>query len=342
MCVFKQTPDSKSSTLYPEDIIGYTVDNRDFYESHSYRKKRGKEARGFFRILIQGRIDLLKFDGDRYFVKTELNELYEVTKKTSNVDGKVKTDYYGLGILKTLLNDCPEITEKLLNEEFKGKPDFLFLIRKYYSCTGAPFVESTNIPIASERTAGIRCGLVNQSVSLGEYLYEARFNTMNIISIGAVVSIFYPKINQNVRVVVEPNFSMSEHYAHFIKNQVNHNDVFASFSYLRIPVILRHSYSNFLFDIGLQTQSLLAQKIRWREESSAAGIVTVNENKVTPLSRSACGAVGGVGYRINVSRLSLISSVRYSYTKNFTASLLPVFQTIDLNLTVLFNKQSRK
>jgi hypothetical protein len=338
ICVFKSEVGSKAVALGPEQVLGYSIDDKVFYEKHSFTGKRGGNAYGFFRVLIRGRLSLLRIN-NRYFAKDSLNKLFEISKRQKNIDGKIGEDYSGMGILTVLMRDCSHMTSSYLGRAYHTSPDYVNIFKEYYSCTKAPVYVAPAISMHPEFDFGVQASTAISRLTLHSRLANATFNDAVNVGIGAFSSVFIPRVmTENIRLLGELNFGFLSHYAYFV-NEGTYNDVFLDYNYLETPLLLRYRGKRIFLDAGYHFTFFLNQHVRWRiETTSLSHVVQTTDEYVPPLSPLAAGYVVGIGIRYQVAGYPVRTSVRLSDTHVRRHEYSPEEQSLQLIVSVQLTK----
>lgn len=335
LCLFKTDLNLKEVKLYPKDIAGFAVQSVDFFESHSFKTRKGENLIGFFRVIINGKLSLLRYES-RYLAKKETGEVFEITKRKITEDGHSKTDYHGLGMLKVLMKDCAEISSSYLEEQYKSSPDFESIFKNYNRCIGSKITESKKIKINPHLDAGIQIAPALSSLSLSSSLENAKLKNNFSFSGGVFASLFIPKINENIRFVIEAIYGKYNSYTYFTSDLTS-NDLFIDYSFLRIPAMIRYRHKSLFFDIGVQNQFILTQDLKWRIENIDQTTVTTKNGTITPLTSSS-GFLAGVGLQSNLSGHLLRSSARFSQSQSSNHPNKPIYQSLELIISIQLTK----
>ena len=331
LCYFKGELNNNAKRFNPEDIIGFAVEDKDFYERHSFKSRKGEELYGFFKVLLRGKISLLRYQS-RYFAKDPNGKIFEVTKGREISEGKVRDDYYGLGILKALMKDCDDVPG-VLEMEYKLTPNFLYIFKKYNECVGVTTYVTQKITINPHVDLGIQVSPTIANLSLNSPFEAANFQNKLSSGVGGFASVFIPKGDENLRVVLETTYSMYKYYSYFSSSNTN-NDLFVDFSCLKFPVLLRYKIGKLFIDLGVQNQFILNQELRWRVETIQQNVILTGDGQVAPFKKWSNGFLAGVGFKYKVSNFRILTSVRYSNNQTLNLPYKPVFQTIELNFQI--------
>lgn len=333
ICVFKEDFNDKlRKKLYPQDIVGFSVDNKDFYEKHSFKSKKGEELYGFFKVIVRGNLSLLRYQS-RYFAKNLNGEVFEISKRSEILNGKVKEDYYGLGMLKVLMKDCDQISEEFLRKEYKSNPDFTRIFLRYNSCIGSIAYKSEKIVIKPHLDLGFQISPTLSKLNLSSPLESASFDSKLSFGLGGFASIFLPKVDENMRIQFEINYSKYSQYGYFVTDNTN-NDLFVDYSYLEVPLFIRYNINRLFIDIGIQNQFILTQDMRWRVETVQQNNVYTSEGKIAPFNSFLNGYLVGFGVRYKLSNYTIRSSIRFSQTKASNDRNNPTFQPGELVFSI--------
>lgn len=327
-CVFRKESNSKAIWLYPNDILGFVVNDQDFYEQQSFRSTKGEELIGFFKVIVRGKLSLLRYQS-RDFAKNDQGEIFEISKRSDVSNGKVRQDYSGIGLLKVLMEDCSETSGSFIENEYKVTSSFVGIFKKYNSCVGSSVSESEKIRIKPHVNLGVQLSPTATSLNLSATLEKAKFETELSFSVGGSASIFIPKMNEKIRLLLEATYGKYSQYSYFSSANKN-NDVFIDYSYLRVPVLIRYNFNRLFFDLGIQNQFILNQDLSWRVESIFQDTVYTSKEEITPFSNWTGGFVAGLGIKQKISDYTLMSSFRFSRTQDSSHPNNPVFQTAEI------------
>lgn len=337
LCIFKGDLESKSMKFLPQNILGFTVDDKDFYELHSFKNRRGEELLGFFKVVLRGRLTLLRYHS-KYFVKNLGGEIFEISKQNVISDGKIRTDYFGLGMLKVLMKDCGEITGRYLEMEYRSSPNFVDIFRKYNLCMGSPIYESEEIVIKTHIDYGLQIAPTIATLQFNPSLEQVKFKEDYSFGFGCFASIFLPKVNENFRLVVEPSYNSLNFYRFFNSGNTN-NDLFVDFSSIKLPLIMRYNFKRFFFDMGIQNLVVFDQDLRWRVETIQQGTVNTTERQITPFNVWNSGYSAGVGLKFNLVNYPIRSSLRFSHVQSKDHPNGLVFQNFEFILNIQLSKE---
>ena len=328
LCIYRESLNSKSVNLYPKDIIGFTVDNKDFYETHSFKSKKGEELYGFFKVLVRGKLSLLRYVS-RYFVKEANNKVSEISK-TSEIteERKLKEDYAGLGLLIFLMNDCEETSRTYLEKKYTSNIDYIEIFKKYNQCVGGQFQTTQKIVIHPHFDFGLQASPTFNGFKFNTSAENVTFDNQLSASGGGFVSIFLPKVNERVRLVAEVTYNRYNGYAYFSFDNSN-NDLFIDYSSLKFPLLVRLGQTKFFFDIGIQNQFILDQHLKWRIETLGQNTVNTTEGDVPPLNKWSYGYLVGMGLNYKLANHAVRSSLRFSHIRESDHPNNPVYQTIE-------------
>jgi hypothetical protein len=331
LCVYKADLNADPVNLHPTDIRGFAIQDKLFYERHSFKSRKGDGVSGFFEVLFKGKVSLLRYES-RYFAQNDEEGIVEISKRREVIEGnKVKDDYRGMGLLLIMMKDCARMTAGFLEKNYKSNPDFENIFEEYYKCTGHPVRRSTRPGIRLAVNFGLQAAATLPELSFASRWENATFDSQLGYNAGGFLSIFFPRVNESFRLVVEATYSAFDGYSFFAQGSSN-NDLFLEYSMLRVPIIIRYSPKRFFVDIGLQNQYILDQQIRWRIEALGNNVVETTDGSVNPLPSLSNGFLIGAGYRFNHLR----SSVRFSQTASPDHQTEPVYRSIELLLSYQF------
>ena len=335
-CVFRETLNSKSIRLDPENIVGFAVENKDFYEKNTFLSRSGEEMNGFFRVIVRGNLSLLRYQS-RYFARSLEGEVFEISKRRIVSDGKVREDYYGLGRLKVLMKECDGITGSFLDKEYRSTPDFIHIFKMYNSCVGSSIYESEAIKIKPHLDFGVQGSIIMTGLSLSSPLEDAKFGADLSLGFGGFASLFLPRVDERIRLLVEVSYGHYGQYSYFSSGNTM-NDFFVDYDYLKAPVFLRFSNNKLFVDIGFQNQFILNEDLKWRVETIQLDNVFTSDARVIPFNKLSSGFLVGLGMRYKVSNRIILSSVRFSKSRASSHQYRPLFQILELNISIQLTK----
>jgi hypothetical protein len=326
VCVFKSDLKSKPVTFGPYEVLGVSFEDKDFYETHSFKGRTGNEELGFFKVILRGKLSLLRYDS-RYFVRKESGEMYEITKRYVVTDGISRADLSGFGVLKTLMNDCSDITEGYLKDQYAGNPHFKDIFIKYNRCSGSTFTESRDVQINPHFNFGLQaaanyCKLEFRGVRVP--LSSVSFDNEVVPSFGVFASIFLPRVNERFRLVVEANYHEVERHSNF-QFSTALCDLYVNYSLLRVPVIMRYG-GRFFVEAAVMPQFVINESTNW---SIYDGTLTNEQTALKPLNALNIGYLVGAGMQFRFSGFALRSFVRYSKNSLTGSPYKPVFQNFE-------------
>ncbi len=341
---FKQLITSRPIQLRPDNAKGVAIANRNFYETHSSTGTKGKVYRGFFKLLVFGRMKLFLFEG-KYFVQKAGGELFEITKKDNvRSDNKIETDYRGYGILKTLMADCDKIDEQFLSQQYDSQPNYKHIVMTYNGCFQENYVALEDAELPAHVDFGIQ-GFGNTTsfdFAQSNSLSNAEFGSRITGGGGVFFSFFIPKLGDNLRLVTEPSFGMYNGYSFFVDDSFVTNDLFLRYSYVKIPIIMRYFFTrNLFFDIGISNLLPIKQNLSWRKEFlNSSGIVMTDNGPSYFIQNRLLGAVAGVGGKINLGSMPLYPSIRFSHLPAAKRSKdQPVIQMIEFSVALQLKRE---
>ena len=328
LCIYRESLSSKAVNLYPKDIIGFTVDDKDFYETHTLKSKKGEELYGFFKVLVRGKLSLLRYVS-RYFVKESDNTVSEISK-TSEIteDRKLKEDYSGLGMLIFLMKDCEETSSSYLQRQFKTHVNYIELFERYNRCVGSQFQRTRKIVIRPHFDFGLQASPVINAFKFNTSLMQATFEKKVSFSVGGFVSIFLPKVNENTRLIVETTYNTYSNYSYF-SFDLSNNDLFIDYSCLKVPLLIRYGQTKFFIDIGIQNQFILDQNLKWRVETLTQNGVNTTDGDIPQLTNRSSGYLIGMGLNYKLVNHAVKSSLRFSNIRDRNHLNNPIYQTIE-------------
>jgi hypothetical protein len=335
--VFKNALDSDRLKLYPNQIRGFVVEDKDFYEKHTYKNRKEEELEGFFRVIFRGKIGLLRFRS-KYYALDSAGRMFDLAENPRVTDLGRWKDFYRIGLMKTLLKDCPDLTRNL-EKKYVNDEDVEAIVKDFYECTGLTFYRTRPIEIRPAFEFGLSASVAQSSLAFtGQDLGDAKFDKTIVPEFGAYVSIFVPRVSSNVRLIAEALYGQNNTYAFFV-NQMYNNDFFAKYSYIRMPLYVRYFPSAFFVEGGLQAQFIVQQDIRWRREYVQAGSVDTAEMEPQNLPAASLGVIAGAGFKFYVGNLHIQPGIRFSSTYAFESSYKPRFQALEFNLKLGLRKK---
>lgn len=338
LCVFKETLTSKVMELYPQDILGFTIEDRDFYEKHLFNRKNGAQVNGFLRVIIRGRLSLLSYQS-MYFVKDSSGQIFEISEDivlwVTDDNLNLKEDSYGLAILKDLMKDCSELSGDLGEREFQSKLNLTNLFIKYNTCVGSSIIKGEKMRVKPHADFGLLGSSTLSQLTYSSTLGTVSFDNDLSLSLGVFTSFFFPKLTEKFRVVSEVTYSSFSNY-HYFATGTTSNDLFVDYSSLKIPLFFRYNFKQVFFDLGVQNQFVINQDLRWRVETVRQNIVYTEQIPEAPLKSFTSGYLVGVGANLKVVNHTLGSSFRFSNLKNLNNNDQTVLRNFELILFFQF------
>lgn len=329
-CVFKATEAAKAITLYPGDVIGYCISNKQWFESHTAVEKGNRKVVGFFRVLVLGRLSLLAFQS-KHFV--EINDsIYDISKTEEIVEGKLIEDFRGLGILKSLIHDCPEVDYFKVHRNVTVS-DYVDIVTKYNSCKGNSSRQAERIKIKPKFSLGLQASPTLTTLKLTSGALIANITNDLHFKAGIFVSCFIPKMNENIRLVGEASIGEFNNYS-FFWNVNSNNDLFVKYSYLELPVLLRFGKGIFV-DLGINNQFILSQNQSWRIEKVTPIDVQTENGQPNPLHSWTSGVLLGMGLQRNLFHHSIRYIVRMNAFRNHNET----YQSIEFKVSYQLTKR---
>jgi hypothetical protein len=334
VCRYKADLRSKPVTLYPNDIEGYVLMNRAYFEKHQFSDVEGNNTIGFFKVLVRGKLSLLAFES-KSFVKDSQGKLFDISRKRETTSQRVALVPRGVAILKELMQDCLDVYYNL-DDDFQEEADLPGIFRKYNLCAQDFAFEAREIEMRKVVSCGISGSSSMASLAFHGMWGQATFQDQFSPQVGGYASLFIPRMNENFRVVGEMLYGQDKRYGFFKFDQSN-NDLFINYSYLRIPVYVEVPIKKIFLTAGSQWLMIMNQNFRWRQESPTQGVIITTEKAVEKIQGVSQGFVVGVGKKWNFSRFHLAPSIRFSRNSNGRHSYQPVFRYIEFNLHLGLN-----
>jgi hypothetical protein len=339
-CVFKQDLNSAPVTFLPKDINGFAFEDKDFYEKHTFKNRKGEESDGFFKVILRGDISLLRYRS-KHFVKTQKDEIIEISRNEQIVDSKLVKDYVGMGALHTVMKDCAQAA----GEIFKTKPDsegeFRAIFEQYYQCKGKSPFRTEDVMIRRHADFGVLGSVAMMQLQLDGPFKDVNVSSVTTFSAGAYASFFIPRVDEKFRLVVEATYTKYKNYQYFSTDNVTNttnNDLYINYSALRVPLLARYSTKVLFFDLGIQNQLIVQSDPRWRVETVWSDAIFTTDNVANVVPTFTLGYLVGIGAKCNVAHRAVRSSVRFSKLNSFTADNLASNQTIELMLAIQINR----
>jgi hypothetical protein len=336
VCGFKANLTAKPIKLFPDDILGFVISDTDFFERHSFKGRKNETLYGFFNVIMRGKLSLLRFE-DRYFVKNDKNEVLEITKTQTSSNGTIKADFYGLGILKVLMQDCAETNSAFLEAQYNSTPNYTYIFQKYNRCVNSPFIKTKKLKIKPHVDFGLQASLTATNLNFSSTLGLASMDTDFSGGGGVYASVFIPKVNDNLRLMIEATYGRYNQYDYFTDENQS-NDLFVKYSMIKLPVFFRISSNKLFFDFGVQNQFILNQDITWRVETTIQNTIFTQNGEVVPLNSASMGILAGAGVQYDLFDRVARTSLRYSQTKSSKHPNQPVYQTLEF----IFSLQLKK
>jgi len=336
VCAFRKELNGEIHKFFPMDIAGFTIDEKIFYESHSFKTRMGVEFYGFFKVVVRGYLSLLQYESIS-FVKASDGEVFDISKKSAITDGKLRVDNRGLGMLFFLMADCEEISRSTIERYYKSSAGLTEIFVRYNQCKSSPAVMLERMRISPHFDFGLQTSLSLVKLELSSSLKEADLANELCLGAGGFISVFLPKVDERIRLVIEGNYNQYKNYAYFSSENTN-NDLFIEYSSLRVPILLRYNFDRIFFDFGIQNQFVLGQDLKWRIETIQQDIIYTNDGYVEPFKGWTSGYTAGVGLKYTLAGYSMRSMLRYSSIGDSSNTYYPTFKTFDLMVSVQLTK----
>ncbi len=335
---FKYSIPGRSQQLFPSETLAYGILGIAEFESHQVKNKKGDNIVAFFRVLARGTMSLLEYES-RYFVKTG-NQLQQVSKEIVVIDGRARSDYRGLGLLKSLMNDCPDVANFDITKPYNWN-EFQDLVVRYNSCKGSntkvfserPVHSGTKLLFGPQVTPNI------SMVKLSGQFGPASLNSNVGVKPGLFAGLYVPGWGDKTRLYLESSYGTFDGYSLYTVDQTN-NDVIVKYSFVEVPLYLRLGGNKFFVDLGLYSQFLFNKQTRWRVETidTNLGVVNTTEGEIESLHGSFLGVLGGVGYAQNILQRPLRCSLRCTYAGNYELAYSPKYTAIGLVVSYQLNR----
>lgn len=334
--VFKKDTDAIHLRFTPKDsIIGFAIDNRDYYENHPFKTPEGEVIQVFYRVLVHGKITLLKHE-KKYYLKTEEGQIYDLTS-TKVIEGKLQADLKTFGVIKVIMSDCGSINANDLEEEFKNHGSFESFIRQYNECTGSSNSGGEKIKIKPYLEVGLTGSPQFMNMRFGSALSKLKLELEPNYSAGIYTSLFIQGMNENSRLLFELTYSDFSDYGFFSRGGDNNYDLFIDFSSLRIPVYFRYNPNKLFFDVGLNQIYLFRQELLMRQERvnmNNANSIDTYDAETKPFSKWSPGVLVGAGMKHAIAGWPIYTSLRFTYSIAAGHPYKHAFQTIEFNLAI--------
>lgn len=306
-CVFKQTPTGQERIYTAEDIIGYGVYNKSFYDAAIIRGENSGTIKVFLTCLVKNSTGpSLYSHRSRFFVKSanEIEELEEVKIEVTK-NGKIfneKRPFYK-SILQKHLNDCSTIHERVLNSTLTEK-SLVNLFKDHAACTGR---DATVFDVERIRTKKTRYGftvgllatnLKLQSDNNHRYIfgeYASRSTSFNFTP-----SFFFElRLSNRFDLCSGINWYSTKHDLHSenTANNLTHKFSF-EVSRIELPILVKYSISQRTVKWSLKGGGGLNHLIKYENRlvisSTGSGYVLneyVNDLKKNSLVLNAMGGL---------------------------------------------------
>lgn len=334
LCVFKSDLNSKPVELQPDEISGYTVNGQDFFITRSFKNKKGEQLNGFFRIVVKGKLSLLRYQS-KYYAQTPTGEVYEISKGSVTKGNQVRDDNYGLGMLNILMKDCTSITETAISAAF-NRSQFTDLFITYNQCSNSLTGKSSRVKVKPHADLGLVVSATQTTLDATSFGHQLDFEPNTSFSAGGYVSVFVPKVDEKLRFVLEATYITNSYYTYY-STAINNNDFFVDYSAIRVPVLLRYNFGKIFVDAGMQNQFIIDQDQQWRIEAvEQDDRVYTTDGTTTPLKSWSNGWLIGAGVNLPIGNHLVKPSLRYSFINDPREANEPLFQTFELSLAFEF------
>lgn len=338
-CSFKSGPDAPTVRLSPDQISGYVLDDKVFYESWPMAGEGPQGIRGFYVVELKGELSLLSY-GKRLFAhKKGDNVLTDISKETrTSASGQTMNSYRGLGSLKVMMEDCPDIQFEELEKAYKSNASLVPAFVRYNTCKGASHVTPKAIKIKSAFNVGLQVSYVSMDMTLKKNLRDLGLHSSGV-AYGVSLSTFIPRLNERLRIVVEGTlFKVDEHEVAFSNG--SEHDLSLSFSMVRLPLFVRYEGRRFFIDAGMQNHVVLDQKSSWSQTTQLSGGGSITDtNHFDQLSGWSPGFVVGAGIKQKAGNHMLRGGVRYSAVTDGKHFHEPSFSTVEFCLSLQFGRR---
>ena len=332
---------NKQGTIeyYPNQINGFGYVNDKFFSSQIVEGS-------FVEVLVLGKISLYRTRKNYLLQKGDNFYGLEYKKIEIEIDGKswFVNDNRWKGITSYLISDClsnsnSQVSNLDLNEKSLAK-----LITKYNKCSEAEFTEFKAKKPWTQIDFGLSVGIGISSIKIGDesgtfsYLNES-YSSIDP-SIGFLLSIYSPRINERIAFQSELNFIKSS-FSALVELSGEHKefyDTFIDLSTLSVPLSLKYSFPDnkygTYFQGGVNYDYHLKGQTRLLSEKVYGNVVnTFPEAEAFKIKSSQMGIWGGIGLQKSFEHIRLSISMRYFQMPNL--NLTPGF-TAD-NSRILFN-----
>lgn len=331
ICRFKTGSELKE--YLPSQISGYGLINGKFYTSQVVRDS-------FAEVLVAGELSLYK-SGTHFIIKKSGIESgileSEESKKTINGKTVFVKDTRWKGIISLLTSDCPEISNEL-SDLTLDKGSLVRFVTTYNICRRAPYIEYQSEKRWTKLEYGVSAGLTLNSINFSykghEFDYcEGKFNSLDP-SVGLLLTVSSPRINEKIALQTEINFSKSHFYS-FVKTQqfssTAYHDTFIDLTTLSVPVSIRYLLSDSYYKVFLNAGVAPAFNL---EAGTKAISEYQDDNTVERVTREAfevnrlhTGFWGGIGFLKPLKRFQLGAVLNYNHlfrlseTRGLTADM---------------------
>lgn len=288
-CNFRLNMDGEIQEFNPMDILGYRIDDSEFFISKNIEGLKGENLK-FLEFLINGKVNIyhLKENESRFFVEKE-GKIYELQNTNKNIkDGEFvyqKENKEYIGILSYLLNDADmlfEIYESKLNSK-----SLVQIAKKYHEkvCTSEQCIiyERNKKPV--QINFGIHTGISLNKFNFGStttsdyrmsIMLGCRFEFENTFEwaekTNLIIDINYQKYSNYQLRESEISFGSNITYDnrdYYITNNksiysgIQNLDVNINTHALKIPIIVNYNFSTEklkpYIGIGVSTKYIISQ-----------------------------------------------------------------------------------
>jgi hypothetical protein len=327
----KNLKDSRPTRFTSEMSEGFVVENKDFYEKHTFVDFKGITHTGFFKVLLRADLSLLRFNR-KYFAKSKGDTLHQVSNHAERINGRRVVLYSGRGWLEALMLNCEVIGPKYLDLQYAAGPDYLGIFTLYNECIGSSIVKSQKVKFRTHATVGVIGSYFDATVMLRKL--HTTMDQLRAPGAGVTTSIFIPGTRNFGTFAVEAIYGHGEGYAYLSQSNAN-TDLFISYSHLRTPILARVDVGKLFIEGGFVGQFMLSQKATERSEIMYPNMVVTEEIVAAPFQNFTSGLLLGVGFQNYVLDRPVRMSFRYSQTETKNAPYLERFRTLELTLSVM-------
>ena len=333
ICIFRSDMNTPQEEFTPDKIAGYNIQNKIIYRSLRYVEK-GNEKISFFRIIITGKVGLARKGSGVYFYKSAENKIYNSAGQEGN---KLSNDQK-IRLLNQLMSDCKRI-QTLTSNQTTSVNNLKKIFIDYYNCVDQAYFILPKIKLNPRVSPEIQASLVMTKLSFHKPPADgSRFHFDPTFNIGINLPIFFPRIDERIRLVPGLAWGLNNSYSYFSNPSNVNNDLTIRYSYVRIPIVIRYTPGHLVFEGGIEGQKITGVHTTWRQENIIGNTVFTSNSSEKLLDPFNVGFTLGLGWGLKfTSKVELILLLHYTQFNSFSDKYYrPGYQNIEFKTGIDF------